>query len=175
MSGGRLPVEMVGRRYGRLLVTKEVARVGRARRWNCVCDCGATREIDGLSLRQGHTRSCGCLRNEVAAQRMTRHGHAPRRLGPSPEWRSWQHAKARCENPSDADWPSYGGRGIGMHPAWSKSFEAFLAHIGPRPPGTSLDRIDNDKGYEPGNVRWATSAEQARNRRKPRRQDHGQG
>lgn len=82
----------------------------------------------------------------------------------SPEYRSWQAAKTRTTNPNRADWPRYGGRGIRMADEWLNDFPAFLAHIGPRPDGTSLDRIDSDGNYEPGNVRWATASEQRRNR-----------
>ena len=81
---------------------------------------------------------------------------------------TWCTIKTRCSNPRSPDYPRYGGRGIGMWPEWRASFAAFhayiLAHLGERPPGQTLDRIENDRGYEPGNVRWATVAEQTRNR-----------
>lgn len=84
----------------------------------------------------------------------------------TPEHRAWRKARDRCCNPSDRNYPDYGGRGLSMCQEWRDSFLAFYHHIGPRPsPDHSLDRIDNDRGYEPGNVRWATRAQQARNRR----------
>ncbi len=84
----------------------------------------------------------------------------------SPEWNAWRNAKFRCTNPKSPDWDDYGGRGIKMAKRWLTSFEAFYAHIGARPSALhSLDRIDNDRGYMPGNVRWATKAEQNKNRR----------
>lgn len=87
--------------------------------------------------------------------------------GNSAEYRAWQAMKTRCTNPNFKGWADYGGRGITVCPEWTESFEAFFAHVGERPgPGYSLDRIDNDRGYEPGNVRWSTKVEQMLNRRK---------
>lgn len=84
----------------------------------------------------------------------------------SPEYVAWKGAKARVSNPNGKDWPRYGGRGIRMAPEWLDDFPAFLAHIGPRPgPGYSLDRIDVDGDYAPGNVRWADALTQRHNRR----------
>lgn len=95
---------------------------------------------------------------------MNGHGHA---IGArTPEYRSWRAMKARCLNPNDPCWATYGGRGITICDAWCESFERFLADMGPRPGGHSLDRIDNDRGYGPDNCRWATASEQAANRRK---------
>lgn len=90
--------------------------------------------------------------------------HGARR---TPEYRIWSHIKGRCNNSKDAAYSNYGGRGITICGAWSKSFLAFLAHVGERPtPQHSLDRINNDGNYEPGNVRWATKSEQALNTRR---------
>ncbi|MEU1397158.1 hypothetical protein ABZ403_14000 [Micromonospora zamorensis] len=85
-----------------------------------------------------------------------------------PEYRVWAGAKSRCNNPNTPVYGAYGGRGIKMDPEWEKDFLAFWRELGPRPAGTSLDRIDNDRGYEPGNVRWATLEEQANNKRGPK-------
>jgi len=83
-----------------------------------------------------------------------------------PEYKCWQQIKQRCLNPKHAAYPNYGGRGISVAPEWAGDFEAFFAHVGSRPTSKhSLERVDNDKGYEPGNCRWATWEEQARNRR----------
>ena len=112
--------------------------------------------------------SCGCIQREKTAARSVTHGHT-RGGVTSDTYRSWQNAKLRCEDPKNISYKNYGARGVRMHPAWSRSFARFLADVGPRPVGTSIDRIDNDKGYVPGNVRWATRAEQDANRR-PRRE-----
>lgn len=89
----------------------------------------------------------------------------------TPEYQAWHNAKNRTTNPNVPVWPNYGGRGITMCDEWLNSFEAFFEHIGPKPgPGYSLDRIDNDGNYEPGNVRWATRTDQNRNQR-PRQKE----
>ncbi len=87
------------------------------------------------------------------------------RMSKTPEWYAWQHAKKRCNDPRDKEFKRYGAMGIRMDPAWEDNFPAFLTEVGPRPtPEHSLDRKDGSKGYEPGNVRWATKEQQAQNR-----------
>jgi hypothetical protein len=134
--------------------------------WRCRCECGNETVAPAGRLRDGTKLSCGCARSIAAKGRVkwTRHGATVNGIV-TPEYRSWANAKQRATNPSNRAYPEYGGRGIGMAVEWLNDFRSFLAHIGPRPEGTSLDRIDNDRGYEPGNVRWATRGEQARNRR----------
>jgi hypothetical protein len=85
----------------------------------------------------------------------------------SHEYMTWQGMKQRCLNDNHIAWAHYGGRGIDIDPRWVASFETFLADVGPKSsPGLSIDRIDNDKGYWPGNVRWATAKEQRQNQRR---------
>lgn len=117
--------------------------------------------VQGGHLKTGNVSSCKCLARKLTSERSTKHGASK-----TPEYLSWQQMKERCLNQSGKDYKRYGARGITVHPVWIDSFETFLAHIGPRPHGfKSVDRIDNAKGYEPGNVRWATPSMQARNTR----------
>lgn len=140
----------------------------------CRCDCGTEKHVWGHSLvARRPTRSCGCLRRERCAdsarRRFTKHGHNRSRKNgnrATKEYRAWSAMIRRCIYPSMQDYPRYGGRGTTVCDRWRKSFEAFLADVGPAPSDRhTLDRKDNDGHYEPGNVRWATTAEQSRNMR----------
>jgi hypothetical protein len=132
--------------------------------WLCRCACGNEIEVAGKSLRSGHTRSCGCLRQRLAAQLKKKHG----KVG-TPEYRAWKMVKQRCTNPNLPDAANYYYRGIRMCPRWAESFEAFLEDMGPRPTdGHSIERKDVNGDYTPGNCCWATSKEQNRNRRSNR-------
>jgi hypothetical protein len=130
------------------------------------CECGTEKRVVLGELRRGKTQSCGCLAAELTALRSTSHGAS---VGGrvTPEFRSWSAMKNRCLSPTSKDFAQYGGRGIAVCARWM-AFENFLADMGPRPKGTTLDRIDNAGNYEPGNVRWATPTTQTRNRRNAR-------
>lgn len=130
------------------------------------CTCGVEKELWTGNVRSGDTRSCGCLLRETAAARQLKHG-AARRHQQRIEWHAWNRMRQRCYNPRDRVYRHYGGRGIIVCARWLASFADFLSDVGPRPsPAHSLDRYpDNDGNYEPGNVRWATGKEQARNKR----------
>lgn len=147
-----------GQRFGRL-VTKSVA--GRSndghKLWLCACDCGNECTRQSNVLKKIGLVSCGCAARDVQVE----HG-----MHGTPEYSSWRAAKQRCHVETDKDFPRYGGRGIEMCAAWRNSFSAFLEHLGNRPEGTTLERIRTDGNYEPGNCKWATASEQARNRRR---------
>ena len=123
------------------------------------CECGNTREMRKDWI--GRVLSCGCRRNANLAQRSTTHG-----MSGTPEYSAWLAMRLRCGDPRDNQFKNYGARGIRVCAEWQRSFEAFIAAVGRRPSSQhSLERRDNDGHYEPGNVRWATASEQARNRR----------
>lgn len=137
--------------------------------WHCLCVCGVQRNVRARSLIQGASISCGCYRLEVNRAKVARyfykHGHA-RHGQTSRVYSVWQNMLKRCLNPNNSYFAIYGGRGIAVCDRWME-FENFLLDMG-EPPTLkhSLDRIDNDKGYEPTNCRWATQAVQANNTRR---------
>lgn len=153
--------DIAGNRYGRLVAVRKVNETGKAR-WLCRCDCG-TERIVWLSNLLKKSRSCGCLQRELAAQ--ARRDNPKHGQYKTSTYSSWQHMHVRCKSRDAKTWKYYGGRGIAVHLRWA-SFEAFFADMGPKPsPAHSIDRINNDRGYEPGNCRWATKKEQVANRR----------
>lgn len=171
-------IDLTGRTFGRLTVISKLEKDKWSQTfWACRCACGHMKNINGASLRNGLTQSCGCLQAERAsaalAKTKRKHGYAPRGV-PSREYRVWLGLKGRCGktyNPRDA--ANYRERGIMVCDSWRNNFEVFLADMGPCPKGYSIDRINNDGNYEPGNCRWATPRQQARNRRSNRRVDWG--
>ncbi len=154
------PIAM-GSRFGRLVVILHFGR-----QLKCRCDCGVVKVFMAANVRLSKTTSCGCLRKELTIKRSTKHGMC-RRGQHTPEYTAWCNLRGRCLDQSSPDWPLYGGRGITFAERWL-DFASFFKDIGPRPsPSHSIDRWPDMNGnYEPGNVRWATPQEQARNSRK---------
>ena len=157
---------MLGQKIGRLTVVGEGVPRGKRQRvtWRCLCECGIEIDVLGDTLRNGMTKSCGCLRRETTAARSRTHGHSVDRKE-SRELKSYNHAKSRCTNPNDPKYPQYGGRGIKMCQQWLDAPAAFLRDMGPAPAGHTIDRIDVNGDYEPSNCVWADSMQQARHRR----------
>jgi hypothetical protein len=161
-------IDLTKQRFGRLTVLSRRDNDSRGRaRWLCKCDCGNEKVILAHSLRRGTSRSCGCLMLEIVTAVgavTTTHGHA-REGRRTPTYRSWKCMRTRCCNPNHKGYSRYGGRGIKVCDRWS-SFENFLADMGEKPAGLTIDRFpDNNGNYEPGNVRWATPPQQARGKR----------
>lgn len=131
---------------------------GSSGRWICQCDCGVKRSVRASDLRSGKSRMCKQCSMEATN---TSHG-----MRGTPEYNTWVHMIQRCHNPNSKDYPNYGGRGISVCDLWRNSFEAFYMSIGPKPtPKHTIERINTNGNYEPGNVKWATRNEQVLNQR----------
>lgn len=178
-------LNLIGRKFGRLTVVKlrkdcssiireDKKKVFRCSRWDCICECGNLKnDVSKDALYDGSTKSCGCLNAQnIAESRKIRingkDGVPPFAFskGQGNFHRVWHGIKERCYIKSDTSFHNYGGRGITMFTEWRHSYKAFALYIGPRPSRQhSVDRIDNNVGYYPGNVRWVTNKEQSNNKR----------
>lgn len=163
---------IIGRKYGDLTVVEVLTRWkteggNKRMRLRTQCTCGNTYDVERTELRRTKNQMCPTCRSTGFSKH--------------PLYLRWREAQRRCSDPDHQDYKWYGARGISMYPQWSqklgdpqasrKAFEKFVEYVGTPPfEGATVDRIDNDKGYEPGNLRWATRKMQTRNRRRPLKQ-----
>lgn len=166
-------IDLTGQKYGRLTVLNRAKSVNKHTFWKCVCECGNNVVVDSYNLRNGHTQSCGCYRQEVLEKArspfITTHGMSRTRF-----YRIWRSMKKRCHDEKHPYYKDYGGRGISVCEEWRFSFENFycdmyqsyLEHVekyGEK--DTTIDRVDNNGNYVYNNCKWSTQLEQHRNTR----------
>ncbi len=163
--------DLTGQVFGRLTVIKVGPKHPKYNKWQWVCKCTCGKEVlitSGYCLTSGNSRSCGCATDEARKTVHVTHGHSKDLL-----YRRWKNIKSRCFNPNNPDYPGYGERGITLYPQWVSDFEAFRIYITELYPNIeellrnrkTIDRLDTNKNYEPGNIRIVTNTVNAGNKR----------
>lgn len=164
-------IDLTGQRFGRLVVIERAENIKGKCFWKCRCDCGKQLIVSANHLRMHNTFSCGCYQKDMTSNARKKTGMSSKRI-----YFIWSAMKQRCFNPKYKQYADYGGRGITVCDKWKDDFQTFYDYVSQLPhfgeEGFSIDRINNDGNYEPGNVRWATKSEQNKNQRK-RRKDNG--
>ena len=155
-------IDLTGASYGRLSVVSRSENKGNLTAWNCICECGANVSVRASDLRNGTTRSCGCLHKEVVSKNFTTHGKSKTNT-----YRIWASMMSRCTDINAINFKHYGGRGVSVCDEW-RNFDAFYRDMGERPQGKSIERLNNNKNYSNDNCIWASRYTQSHNKRNNR-------